>query len=428
MLILYRLLIFLLSPVTILYALYNPRLRIGLRQRLGLFQKEVKEALELAKEKPKVWFHGVSVGEVKLLIPLAKALKEKMPNFAFFFTTTTETGMKILREFSQDTEAVVSYFPLADIPFSVNRFVKAVKPKVFVSAEAEAWPNLLWALKRAGAKLCLVNARLYLKNKRRYLWKIYSWLYRPFDKILCQHSEALSAFRQIAVEESKLKVTGNLKFTVNIEPWPDGKVKEFREKFGWRKSFIFVAGSTHKGEEEQLLSAFEKIKVENENAVMALVPRHPERGKEVLQLARKMYFKAQRYTYYNEVFRPLSVLVVDEMGLLPSFYQIADVVILGGTFDEKVGGHNIYEPAFLRKPIILGPYVDSIKKEVEALKEKDAVIQVRNEAELEEALRLLFKSEEKRKSLGEKAFETLFSEQSALQQTAEEVAKLAGKA
>jgi len=418
----------LLAPVAIVYAFYNARLRVGLRQRLGFFGKEVKEALELARKKPKVWFHGVSVGEVRLLIPLARALREKLPNFSFFFTTTTETGMKILKEFAQNSEAIVSYFPLADVPFAVNRFVKAVKPILFVSAEAEAWPNLLRALKRAGAKLCLVNARLYLENKRGASRKIYSWLYRPFDKILCQHSDALSAFRQIGVEESKLKVTGNLKFTVNIEPWPDGKVKEFREKYGWRKSFIFVAGSTHKGEEEQVLSAFEKIKIENENAVMALVPRHPERGKEVLELARKMYFKAQRYTYYNEVFRPLSVLVVDEMGLLPSFYQIADVVILGGTFDKKVGGHNIYEPAFLRKPIILGPYVDSIKKEVNALKEKDAVIQVRNEAELYEAFRLLFKSEEKRKSLGEKAFQTLFTGESALEETAEEVAKLAGKA
>lgn len=417
MILLYRLLLIALSPLIILWARRHPALRQGLRERLGIFDTSKLEKLKTLVKREIIWLHGVSVGETKVVLGLLDSLRQRVENISFLVTTTTPTGMQILRSYEEREDVLISYFPLLDIPFATGRFLKLFKPRAFLAVEAEAWPNLLYALGSIGASRILVNARLYLGGKSSLVRSFYSRVYRFFDKILCQNETALKAFLAIGIPSERLQVTGNIKHQQSVEKWTPAKTLEFKEKFGWRKAFVIVAGSTHPKEEPIVLSAFEKIKLQNENAVLALVPRHPERGKEVLQLARKLYFKAQRFTYYNEVFRPLSVLVVDEMGLLPSFYQIADVVILGGTFDEKVGGHNIVEPISLKKPVIVGPYVDAIAQEVETLAKNSALLNARDEDELFQVLSELMRDVPRRNAIAEAGFNAIFSQASSIDET-----------
>ncbi len=413
-----------LSPLIIHHAGRHPKLRVGLPERLGRFSDEKQTKLRaLRKSKRIIWLHGVSVGEVKAVMTLLPLLKERLRNCGFFITTTTTTGMSVLSTLAEDESVVISYFPLGDLANAVGRFLRLVEPKVFVSAEAEAWPYLLARLRKLGAKTLLVNARLYLDKKPYWKKRVYSLIYKDFDRILCQNEGALARFKSIGIPNEKLMVTGNIKHQANLERWTPAKLAEFREKLGWKRSIVITAGSTHESDERIILSAFEKIKVGNEKPVLALVPRHPERGREVLQLTREMYFKAQRYSYYNEVFRPLSVLIVDEMGTLPNFYQIADIVILGGTFDPRVGGHNIVEPVSLEKPIIVGPNVDSIASEVKILREKDALIQAGNEEELKGALLELINDEGKRIALGKSAYSALIGTEKPIDATVEEIAR-----
>ncbi len=250
---------------------------------------------------------------------------------------------------------------------------------------------------------------------------MYGWLYRGFDKIFCQSPAHLTAFEKIGVKKEKLRVSGNIKHEKGLEIWESERIQKFKEKFGWKKEFVITAASTHSGEEELILKAFEKLKLNEKSVVLALVPRHPERGKEVLELARRLYFKAQRLTYYNQIFRPLSVLVVDVMGVLPDFYQIADIVILGGTFAE-IGGHNIFEPASLKKAIIVGPHTDSISEEVELLKQNSGLLQIQSDAEaLYFALEKLFHDESERKRFGEQAYSTLAKKTSPAESIVSEI-------
>ncbi len=422
---LYRFLTFLLAPFIILYALRNPKLKVGLSERLGKFNSQMLQAFQDSRKGRLIWLHGVSVGEIKLILAILPHLRESLRDFDFLLTTTTENGMRVLRENEQMENVFVSYFPLGDIPFAINRFLQTFKPKMFISAEAEAWPNLLHSLKRSKAKTILVNARLFLEKKSALMKKIYAFSYRNFDKILCQHEKAKSAFSSLNIPEEKLFVTGNIKHQSTLDPWTPAMIAELREKLGWKKSLVITAGSTHRADEEVILGAFDRIKVKNERAVLALVPRHPERAKEVLAFARSMFFKAQRYSYFNEVFRPLSVLIVDEMGALPNFYQIADIVILGGTFDRNVGGHNIIEPVSLKKPIVIGPYVDSIRNEVETLRKDALIIEVGDEEGLERALGKLLESESERKRLGQSAYDALIGKSKPIEET---VAKIVNEA
>jgi len=396
---LYNLLLILLSPAILLWARGNPRLREGLPERLGQWSREKRAVLgELSGRC--IWLHGVSVGEVKLLFPLIRELKNRLPEVPLFLTTTTESGHRLLQDFAAKEGIATSHFPLADFPWAVNRFVSLLRPRVFIAGEAEAWPNLLATLGRTGTRRMLVNARLYLEGKPAWRRWLYRWLYRGFDRICCQHKRAADAFARIGVASDRLVVTGNMKSDMSIPPWGAERVVRLKERFSWQKQCVITAGSTHQGEDELVLSAFARVRLTHPDWVLALVPRHPERGNEVLRLAREMHFNAQCLSCHNRLAFPLSVLIVDEMGVLVDYYQISDVVILGGTFSSRIGGHNIVEPALLGKPVIVGPYVDSIASEVERLARRDGVVCAKGGEELSAALMTLVNNASRRREVG----------------------------
>ena len=404
----YNLLLILLSPLIILWARGNRRLREGFTERLGRWAPEKRAALGSISGRC-IWLHGVSVGEVKLLFPLIRELRARLKDTPLFITTTTETGHGVLKGLPDEEEVIVSRFPLADLPWAIGRFVALLRPRVFVAAEAEAWPNLLAALGRAGARRVLVNARLYLKGKPAWRLWLYRWLYQGFDTICCQHAEAEAAFARIGVPPERLVVTGNMKTDAGVEPWDIEVAALFKERFSWNNNLVVTAGSTHPGEEELILRAFERVKLEYPEWVLALVPRHPDRGEEVLALAGSMRFTCERLSLHKRPASPLNVLVADEMGVLVSFYQIAEVVVLGGTFNPKIGGHNIVEPASLGKPVIVGPYVDSIAAEVEQLSRSHAVVRARDGDDLTAALVALMGDRGRRQALGKRA-QAVFAE------------------
>lgn len=418
---LYNLLLVLLYPLILLWARSNPRLREGLSERLGRWVPGKREALKDLAGRC-IWLHGVSVGEVRLLFPLIYELRRHHPELPLFITTTTETGHEVLDHFAQAERVATSYFPLADLPWVLARFVSLVRPRMFIAAEAEVWPNLLAVLGARGVRRVLVNARLYLEKKPLWRVQVYRWLYRGFDRICCQHRRAADAFARIGVPPQRLTTTGNIKSDVSITPWDAERVARFKGRFAWSKHLVITAGSTHPGEDELILSAFERVKLAHPEWVLSVVPRHPHRGKEVLELTRRMYLSSQRLSGFNRLAFPLSVLVVDEMGVLADFYQIAEVVILGGTFNPDIGGHNIVEPASLGKPIIVGPYIDSIADEVSKLVQSDAVVPVKDGSELAAALVALVEDSSRRQTLGERAQTVFAGTVGAVAKTAEVIA------
>jgi len=393
---LYNVLLVLLSPLVYLVANMNLKLRQGMPERLGRWPKPERIR---KPEGVNIWLHSVSVGEVKLLQPLISALRERLPDATFFTTTITPSGRKVLDRIALDQEDVtVSYFPLADLPWVIARFLNAVKPLVYIATEAEAWPNLQAQLKRRGVKSLLVNARLYSSRKPAWKLKLTRMLLQDFSRIVCQSQEFADAFARIGVPREKLIVCGNIKSDIAPEAWPETQAERFKSQFGWTRKRVVTAGSTHPGEEETVLDAFQQLRAVDPGWVLALTPRHPERGEEVMALAAKLNLTAKLLSRKDECETP-DVVVVDKIGVLLDYYRIADVVILGGTFNPRIGGHNILEPAHLAKPVIIGPHIDSIVEHVACLRDADGVVEVAP-GELPRALNSLATDEEGRLQLG----------------------------
>ncbi|MCD6282976.1 hypothetical protein J7J84_05165 [bacterium] len=396
---LYNVLLVLLSPLVYLVANMNPKLRQGMAERLGRWPKPERIRMPVGTN---IWLHSVSVGEVKLLQPLISALRERLPGAKFFTTTITRSGRKMLDHIAQGQEDVIaSYFPLADLPWVIARFLNAVKPLVYIATEAEAWPNLQARLKRRGVKSLLVNARIYSSRKPAWKLKLTRMLLQDFDRIVCQSQEFADAFARIGVPREKLIVCGNIKSDIAPEAWPEPQGERFKSQFGWARRRVVTAGSTHPGEEEAILNAFQQLRVANPEWVLALTPRHPERGEEVMALAEKLNLTARLLSRKASGKAP-DVVVVDKIGVLLDFYRIADAVILGGTFNPRIGGHNILEPAHLAKPVIIGPHVDSIAEHVLRLRNAGAVVEAAPD-ELSQALSTLAMDEESRLKIGARA-------------------------
>lgn len=393
---LYYVLLVLLSPFVYLVASMNPKLRQGMSERLGRWPDPERIRKPAGTN---IWLHSVSVGEVKLLQPLISALRERLPGASFFATTITPSGRKVLDRIAENQDDVtVSYFPLAELPWVIARFLNAAKPLVYIATEAEAWPNLQAQMKRRGVKSLLVNARVYSSRKPAWKLKLTRMLMQDFSRIVCQSQEFADAFANIGVPREKLIVCGNIKSDIAPEAWEKTQVERFKSQFGWAHNLVVTAGSTHPGEEEAVLDAFQQLRASDPRWVLALTPRHPERAEEVASLAQELSLKGRLLSCEDECENP-DVVVVDKMGVLLDYYRIADVVVLGGTFNPRIGGHNILEPAHLAKPVIIGPYIDSIADHVACLREAGGVVQVAPRG-LPRALSSLAIEEERRLKIG----------------------------
>jgi 3-deoxy-D-manno-octulosonic-acid transferase len=394
---LYNVLLIILSPVILLVAWWLPELREGLADRLGRWKD--RRRIEGLGDGKTIWLHGVSAGEVRLIKPLIAELKRRLPDAQYFATTITPAGRRVLDLFAAEESLVVSYFPLTDLPWVVARFVKAVRPRVFISTEAEAWPNLNYALKRRGVKRLLVNARIFAASKSALELKGVRWLLSGFDCVLCQSQQNADDFARIGVPREKLIVAGNIKSDFTIAPWTDAQAAEFRALHGWENARVLTAGSTHTGEDELVLDAFVALRAKHPEWVLALTPRHPERREEVAALCRQRGLEARLLTKGGN---GAPVLIVDVMGALLDYYRASSLVILGGTFNARVGGHNILEPAHLAKPVICGPYIDSIADSVVLLRAADAVVETSADG-LGKAVLALAEDETRRAELGVRA-------------------------
>lgn len=412
---LYNFLLVLLSPLVCLVARLSPRLRNGFGERMGRFRNPA--TVEAVRGRA-VWLHGVSVGEVKLLLPLISQLRREAPSLACFVTAITATGMEVLqRELGKEREVALSYFPLADLPWTVGKFIRSVQPVLYIAAEGEAWPNLMRCLRRRGVKCILVNARYYLANKPWWKRLIAGWLFSGFDRIVCQEEVFAEAFAQLGVPRARLSVSGNMKSDMAIEVWNEAQVEQFKVGHGLVGRRLLVAGSTHPGEEDLVLRVFASISADLPDWSLVLVPRHPGRAQEVAG-AVSASGRDAKLASKGEPVAPGDVLIVDEMGVLIDCYRASDLVVLGGTFHPKVGGHNILEPALAAKPIVHGPYVDSIARQTALLDSANAAVSIQPE-ELAQALRRLMSDEALRRDMGSKAMERAKSLTGATRRTVE---------
>jgi 3-deoxy-D-manno-octulosonic-acid transferase len=387
------------SPWFIYQALRYKKYVGSLRQRLGYlpvsFNMDGDES---------IWVHAVSVGEVLTARPLISELKRRYPNLRMFLSTTTMAGQQLARRNVRDVDAVF-YFPF-DLGFVVRRTLNLVRPKLFIMMETEIWPNLLRECRARGVKTAVVNGRLSARSFPRYK------LVRPMmrrvldhiDKFLVQSEDSARRFIDLGADPARVVVTGSLKFdSLELSSSAlqararDRVIRYFRVP---ASRPVIVAGSTMKGEETSVLSAFRRVRAAAPNTLLVLAPRNPERFAEAEQLARAEGWKVARRSDLAIDAEPrVDVVILDTIGELATVYQIATIVFVGGSL-VATGGHNVLEPAVFGKPIVFGPHMQNFLEIADAFVTNGAGVQLSGDEQLEEAFLGLMGDPVRRARLG----------------------------
>jgi len=398
MLIIYDFIFLLAAFFYLLRYLLKRKFHRGMLARFGF----LPEGLSL--DKP-IWVHAVSVGEAVVVKGFIEKLREYYPGKKIVITTVTATGNKIAKTLAKEGD-FVTYFPL-DLSFIVRRVIKKINPCLVVVAETEVWPNFITILNKKNIPIAIINARISDKSFIGY--KKVKFFIKPVlnrvNLFCAQTKDDASKLEVLGVKADRIKVTGNMKF--------DGSLREnnTKELSGLKKRLnfgqldkIFIAGSTHQGEEEIILKAYEKIKVRFVNLKLILVPRHPERAEEVGELVKERGFVP---VFTSDLpgaseLQKEAVFILNTIGQLMDYYAISDIVFVGGSLIPK-GGHNILEPASLGKPVIIGPYMFNFRDIADVFVQKKACLMVSNQEGLEDAITDLLADGEKIDQLTGKA-------------------------
>ncbi|KAB2823521.1 lipid IV(A) 3-deoxy-D-manno-octulosonic acid transferase [Aliivibrio finisterrensis] len=384
----YTLLLTLLSPV-LLFGLYKkkpnkPQFGDRWKEHFGFTPA-------LKKSDQPLWIHAVSVGEAIAATPLIKALKQQNPEQLILVTTTTSTGAEQIAKLGDLVEH--RYMPI-DFPFAVNGFLKTVNPSKLLIIETELWPNILHAAGKANIPIYVVNARLSEKSCQGYakVQPIFTELSKHLTKVLCQTQADADRFARLGINKEKLCVTGSIKFDIQISDEIKQQGQELRQLLGNDRP-IWIAASTHKGEDEQVLDAHKEVLITHPNALLILVPRHPERFDTVFELSKNSGFKCVRRTSNKTVTAQTQVYLGDTMGEMLVLMGAADACFIGGSLlGDKVGGHNVLEPAALGVPVIIGPSYFNFKDIVELLQTEQLIKIISEINKLEEQIIQSFRS------------------------------------
>lgn len=354
--------------------LREPEYLSGWGQRLGLLRPRPEPAT-------RIWLHAVSVGEVRSLTPLIQGLREEAPGVRLFLTTTTPSGAATIRA-QWGTGIDYAYLPF-DLSPAVGAFLDRLRPAVSLMAENEIWPSLFHACHLRGIPIALVNARLSNRSCKGY--RALAGLFRPLLsrlRLVAAQSELdAGRFRSLGVPPDRIRVPGNLKFDLELPADLDDRIRRIRQEvFSHRP--VFLAASTHDGEETVLLRVFQRVRGEHPQVLLVLAPRHPVRAESLLQLCRREGYTGVARRSRGQVPREGdAVYLLDTLGELLPFCGAAEVVFVGGSLVPH-GGHNVLEPAAVGVPVLLGRHYCNFRVAVEALAEVGAAHVVEDAGQL----------------------------------------------
>jgi len=398
MYLIYSLVLFLLLPLVLIRLYFrsfkNPEYLNRWQERFGFIPK-------LDSGKDVIWIHAVSVGEVQASRPLVDYLQQHYPACQILLTTTTPTGLIMVTRVFAGSVAH-RYFPY-DLPFSVARFLRITRPRVLLILETEIWPNLYRYCRQLGIPIMLINARLSEKALAGY--RMFPALIRAtlgkVTTIATQSIDNASRFISLGAPEDRVHVTGNIKFDIKI-PHSIREQGESIRRFFSASRPVWIAASTHDGEDEIILDAARIIQASLPDSLLILTPRHPERFVSVRQLCLKQGFTVACYTDMEAYSAGTQVFLLDVLGQLPVYYAAADVAFVGGSL-VPVGGHNMLEPACLGMPLITGRHLFNFSEISNLLRSANALFEVETAAELSEKVIEFLGDANLRFSTGERA-------------------------
>jgi 3-deoxy-D-manno-octulosonic-acid transferase len=395
-------------------ALGNPEYRGRLRQRLGFVDAELPAG--------GLWVHAVSVGEVQAAAGLIRALRERFPGIPVTVTTVTPTGAQRARVLFGDSvgHGCLPY----DLPGAVRRFLDRVRPQVAIILETEIWPTLYHELGRRGIPVVMASARLSTRSVERYR-HVASLLRGTLSHgvlIGAQTAADADRFRAIGAAPERVRVTGNVKFDLEIPPATVAAGRGFRAGCAPPRP-VWIAGSTHEGEEEAALDAHARIRESHPGALLILVPRHPQRFEAVRTLLRRRDVPFAQRSAGAAPGPQEAVYLLDTLGELQTFYAAADVAFVGGSL-VPVGGHNLLEPAVLGMPMVSGPHTQNAQDVAELLQQCGALRIVRSREELAQRVTEWFDDPARARADGERGRQAVAQSRGAVARLVEMIAPL----
>jgi len=364
--------------------------RKSIGPKFGLIPQRVFDEM---KGSPRIWVHAVSVGEVTAAAPIISSLRGMYPEACIVLSTSTETGQEMAGRLITDTSALI-YYPL-DIPVVVRKVIERVNPDIFVPVETEIWPNFIRACAKRGTRIVMVNGRISPRSFRRYRRTRFFWkrIMNMLDMMGAISAIDASRLEALGVEPSRIHVLGNAKYDSLAAGADDALRDEMEARLDIpHEARVFVAGSTHEGEDGMVLKVYRGLLEKYPDMLMVIVPRHPERGDDIVSLARDEGFDdcvTMKEINSGTKRAGRRIVIVDVIGELFKVYSLATMVFCGGSLVPR-GGQNILEPAAWGKVVLYGPSMDDFMDEKERLGMAGGGITVSNDRELlAETLKLL---------------------------------------
>jgi 3-deoxy-D-manno-octulosonic-acid transferase len=407
-----------LVPYYLLRGLRYGKTRRGIRERRARYTKAFLASLG---DRPVIWIHAVSVGETRAAAPLLRALRRDYPRAFLLLSQVTETGRETARGVPEADGLI--FFPF-DLSWVVRRALRLIRPRLIVLVETELWPNFLHQAQAQKIPVVIVNGRISDRSFPRY--RRAGSLLRPLltsvSGFCMQTVQDGERIRLLGAPAERVEVTGNLKFDMAVDELEGARSERLRERFGLpREGLLWVAGSTHQGEEEQVLAVFRRLQDAGLPISLVLVPRRPERAKSVGELltAAKLPWRL-RSSLPAETHPPPraagEVLLVDTIGEMLLFYAMADLVFVGGSL-LPLGGHNALEAALLRKPVLFGPYMQNFREIARLLLRAEAGLQVADAEALFHGVQALLVDGARRRAMGERGYQLLEQHRGATERT-----------
>jgi 3-deoxy-D-manno-octulosonic-acid transferase len=404
MLPLYNFFVLLLTPFLLLYllvVLWRRRdFRAGFWERVGFFPvTERTVAIERRPDEPCLWIHAVSVGEAMAAIALVRGLRARWPRCHLVFSTYTPAGRALVKAKCPEVNRLL-YFPL-DVSPIVEAVIRKIRPSLFVLVETDIWPTWVHALARRKVPAVMVNGRI---SQRRVFWRpFYRRVLMHFTYLCMQTEVDAERLIRVGVDPSKVAVTGNMKFALAASR--EGDPERLRREIGLPAGArVLIAGSTHPGEEAEILRCYEQLRQRDKELLLLVAPRHPERVEQLENLFRARGLDCVRRTRMNSSAAACvrSVILLDTIGELSKAYALGTFIFVGGSLVRR-GGHNILEPASWGKPIFFGPYMDHYSGIADMLEREGAAIRVRSGEELARQIERLARNPDQLVEMGRKA-------------------------
>ena len=351
------------------------------RHRFGIYNEKSSQKY--------IWFHAVSLGEV---ISSQTIVRRLLKDTNLVLTTSTPTGFREAKKIYGSDVRIV-YAPWDFILF-VKGFIKNFNPIALILFETEVWPSMIYLSEKRKIPIILSNARLSETSYKKYLLLSFftKYIFKKLSLILAQSNQHAENFKNIGIQESKIKQVGSVKFDTNKIKKTESDHKEY---FG----NLIIATSTHVGEDEIIIDVYCKLRIEFPDLKLIIVPRHPERSDTVLKILKNRNINSNISSRIPNEMNSLSAVVINATGLLNSLYKLANVAFIGGSLLNKYGGHNIIEPATYKCAFIVGPYMRNFKDILGLFKDQHACIEINNSDELFNAYKELLNNNELRTNM-----------------------------